>query len=78
MGKPVLVMRDTTERPEGIEVGTVKLVGTDKDTIVNNTFELLDNPSLYEKMSKATNPYGDGKAAERICRALTACLPISA
>ncbi len=78
MGKPVLVMRDTTERPEGIEVGTVKLVGTDKDTIVNNTFELLDNPSLYDKMTKATNPYGDGKASERIYRALTTLLPISA
>ncbi len=78
LGKPVLVMRDTTERPEGIEVGTVKLVGTDKDTIVNNTFELLDNPVLYDKMSIAINPYGDGKAAERIYRVLSKLLPISA
>jgi UDP-N-acetylglucosamine 2-epimerase (non-hydrolysing) len=66
LGKPVLVMRDTTERPEGIEAGTVKLVGTDKDAIINSTLQLLDNPSLYENMSKANNPYGDGKAAQRI------------
>ena len=66
LGKPVLVMRDTTERPEGVEAGTVKLVGTDRDKIINETLMLLDNPSLYEKMSKAVNPYGDGKTAERI------------
>lgn len=70
LGKPVLVMRDTTERPEGVEAGVVKLVGTDKDTIVNEILELLDNPSLYEKMSKAVNPYGDGRAAERIVNIL--------
>lgn len=59
-------MRDTTERPEGIETGTVKLVGTDRKRIVSETMELLDNLLLYERMSKAVNPYGDGKAAERI------------
>jgi len=66
LGKPVLVMRNTTERPEGVEAGTVKLVGTDKNEIVNSTIQLLDNPSIYEKMSKAANPYGDGRVAERI------------
>ena len=66
LGKPVLVMRDTTERPEALEAGTVKLVGTDYDKIVNEVSALLDNPSHYEKMSKAVNPYGDGKACERI------------
>lgn len=66
LGKPVLVMRKTTERPEGIEAGVVKLVGTGKDDIVRNTIELLENHSLYEKMSGSANPYGDGKAAERI------------
>jgi UDP-N-acetylglucosamine 2-epimerase (non-hydrolysing) len=70
LGKPVLVMRDTTERPEGIESCIVKLVGTDKNTIVHETFELLDNQVLYKKMSKAINPYGDGKAAERIVETL--------
>lgn len=66
LGKPVLVMRDTTERPEALEAGTVKLVGTDYDKIVNEVSALLDNPSHYEKMSKAVNPYGDGKACSRI------------
>lgn len=66
LGKPVLVMRNTTERPEGIEAGTVKLVGTDRKTIVDNTLNLIDDPLIYDKMSKAVNPYGDGKAAERI------------
>lgn len=66
LGKPVLVMRDTTERPEAVEAGTVKLVGTDYATIVNNVSLLLDNKQAYETMSKATNPYGDGKACERI------------
>lgn len=70
LGKPVLVMRNTTERPEGVKSGVVKLVGTDKEKIVNNTLKLLDNKKLYKKMSKAINPYGDGKAAERIVRAL--------
>lgn len=70
LGKPVLVMRDTTERPEALEAGTVKLVGTDYDKIVNEVSALLDNPSHYEEMSKAVNPYGDGKACERIVSAL--------
>lgn len=66
LGKPVLVMRDTTERPEAIEAGTVKLVGTDKNTIVKEANRLLTDLSEYEKMSKAHNPYGDGKACEKI------------
>ena len=66
LGKPVLVMRNTTERPEGIEAGTVKLVGTDKDNIIKSIMELLDNSEYYESMSKAVNPYGDGRAASRI------------
>ncbi|NMH29511.1 non-hydrolyzing UDP-N-acetylglucosamine 2-epimerase [Flavobacterium silvaticum] len=66
LGKPVLVMRETTERPEAVEAGTVKLVGTNADAIANGTFELLDNPAVYDIMSKAYNPYGDGKANERI------------
>ena len=66
LGKPVLVMRKTTERPEGIDAGVVRLVGTEKEDIVRNTMELLENHSLYEKMSRSANPYGDGKAAERI------------
>lgn len=66
LGKPVLVMRDTTERPEGIAAGTLKLVGTDEDTIYSAFRELLENKDEYEKMSKASNPYGDGKACERI------------
>lgn len=70
LGKPVLVMRDTTERPEGIEAGTVKLVGTKMDSIISNTIELLEQPLLYKKMSKATNPYGDGLASQRILNIL--------
>ena len=66
LGKPVLVMRDTTERPEAVDAGTVKLVGTNYKAIVNNVSELLDNKEAYEKMSKAVNPYGDGKACQRI------------
>ncbi|MEK6744868.1 MAG: UDP-N-acetylglucosamine 2-epimerase (non-hydrolyzing) [Nitrospirota bacterium] len=66
LGKPVLVMRDTTERPEGIQAGTVKLVGTNEATIVREAGELLDDPGTYEAMSRAANPYGDGRAAERI------------
>lgn len=66
LGKPVLVLRNTTERPEGIEAGTVKLVGTDRDRIVNSTLELLNNQRLYEGMSRAVNPYGDGRAAQKI------------
>ncbi len=66
LGKPVLVMRDTTERPEAVEAGTVKLVGTDMDKIIDAVSELLDQPELYKSMSMAVNPYGDGKASERI------------
>lgn len=66
LGKPVLVMRDTTERPEGIKAGTLKLVGTNEETIYNNFKLLLENKNEYEKMSKASNPYGDGFACKRI------------
>ena len=66
LGKPVLVMRDTTERPEGIAAGTLKLVGTDEETIYKNFKELLENKEEYEKMSKASNPYGDGFACKKI------------
>lgn len=66
LGKPVLVMRDTTERPEALSAGTVKLVGTDYDKIVTEISLLLDDEDHYEKMSKAVNPYGDGLACKRI------------
>ena len=66
LGKPVLVMRDTTERPEALEAGTVKLVGTDSKKIIEEAQKLLDDKNEYEKMSKAHNPYGDGKACEKI------------
>lgn len=66
LGKPVLVMRDTTERPEALESGTVHLVGTDYDKIISEVSELLDDVCAYERMSKAVNPYGDGKACARI------------
>lgn len=66
LGKPVLVMRDTTERPEGIEAGTLKLVGTEEDTIYQNFKALLENENLYHAMANANNPYGDGHACERI------------
>ena len=70
LGKPVLVMRDTTERPEALKSGTVHLVGTNHDLIVSEVSTLLDDPAAYERMSKAVNPYGDGKACSRIVRAL--------
>ena len=70
LGKPVLVMRDTTERPEALDAGTVKLVGTDYNKIVNEVSSLIDDKAAYEKMSKAVNPYGDGKACSRIVKAL--------
>ena len=70
LGKPVLVLRDTTERPEGIKAGTLKLAGTDEENIYNLTKELLINKDEYEKMSKASNPYGDGKASKRITDAI--------
>lgn len=71
LGKPVLVMRDTTERPEGVEAGTLKLVGTDEDTIYESCKLLLTDANAYESMSKASNPYGDGHASERIADILT-------
>lgn len=70
LGKPVLVMRNTTERPEALDAGTVKLVGTDYDMIVDEVSKLLDNQEYYENMSKAVNPYGDGFACSRICKIL--------
>lgn len=70
IGKPVLVMRDTTERPEAVEAGTVKLVGTDCSKIIQEVQLLLENPSYYQIMSKAVNPYGDGHACEKIVNAL--------
>lgn len=66
LGKPVLVMRDTTERPEGIDAGTLKLVGTEEDMIYHSFTELLDNGVAYDAMAHASNPYGDGHACERI------------
>ena len=73
LGKPVLVMRDTTERPEALVAGTVHLVGTNYDKIVNEVSTLLDDAEAYEKMSKAVNPYGDGHACERIVDFLKNC-----
>ena len=70
LGKPVLVMRNTTERPEALDAGTVKLVGTDHDLIVNEVSRLLEDNNYYEKMSMAVNPYGDGLACSRIVKAL--------
>jgi len=70
LGKPVLVLRDTTERPEGIAAGTLKLVGTDEDVIYEETKRLLLDNTLYEKMSKACNPYGDGQASKYIVDAI--------
>ncbi len=70
LGKPVLVMRDTTERPEALDAGTVKLVGTNYQLIVDNVSMLLDDKKEYEKMSRANNPYGDGKASQRIADTL--------
>ena len=70
LGKPVLVLRDTTERPEGIQAGTLKLVGTDENVIYEETKKLLNNTEEYNKMSHASNPYGDGKASKRIVDAI--------
>jgi UDP-N-acetylglucosamine 2-epimerase (non-hydrolysing) len=72
LGKPVLVMRDTTERPEAVDAGTVKLVGTDRERIVREASILLDDPAAYAAMSRAHNPYGDGNASARIADALEA------
>jgi UDP-N-acetylglucosamine 2-epimerase (non-hydrolysing) len=74
LGKPVLVMRETTERPEAVDAGTVKLVGTGVELIVNSVNSLLTNAVEYKKMSEAHNPYGDGRAATRIIDGLTAYL----
>lgn len=74
LGKPVLVMRDTTERPEGIAAGTLKLVGTDEETIYTNFKRLLENTEEYEKMSAASNPYGDGLASKRIADILESAI----
>ena len=73
LGKPVLVMRDTTERPEGIKAGTLKLVGTSEENIYQSFRLLLDDKDEYAKMSNAANPYGDGKACRRIADILTGC-----
>lgn len=74
LGKPVLVLRDTTERPEGIEAGTLKLAGIEEETIYDLTKELLTNSALYNQMAQASNPYGDGHASERIVEALISFL----
>jgi UDP-N-acetylglucosamine 2-epimerase (non-hydrolysing) len=66
LGKPVLVMRDTTERPEGVTAGTAKLIGTDKDCIISEIFRLLDDDTAYAAMARAHNPFGDGHASKRI------------
>lgn len=71
LGKPVLVLRDTTERPEGVAAGTLKLVGTDYDRVKNEMLNLLDDPTEYQQMSQASNPYGDGHASQRILDAIT-------
>jgi len=70
LGKPVLVMRDTTERPEGIDAGTLKLVGTEEETVYRGIKSLLTDPVMYQTMSRAVNPYGDGHASERIVQAI--------
>jgi len=70
LGKPVLVMRDTTERPEAVDAGTVILVGTNENLIVSEALNLLNDPEHYDAMSRIENPYGDGKACQRIVAAL--------
>ena len=70
LGVPVLVLRDTTERPEGIKAGTLRLAGTNEETVYEMTTELLVNSVEHEKMSKASNPYGDGNASDRISEAI--------
>ena len=66
LGKPVLVMRDVTERPEAVDAGTVRLVGANRERIIANVSELIENETSYKQMSRAHNPYGDGKACSRI------------
>ena len=75
LGKPVLVMRDTTERPEAVEAGTVRLVGTDYGKITAETARLLDEPQAYAQMAHATNPYGDGHACRRIVEFMKKMFP---
>ena len=70
LGKPVLVLRDTTERPEAVEAGTVKLIGTDSDRVYNEAKTLLINKEEYGRMAESVNPYGDGKASARIIQAI--------
>ena len=70
LGKPVLVLRDTTERPEAVEAGTVRLIGTDEKRVYKETIKLLHDQKAYDAMRHAINPYGDGKAAARICDAI--------
>jgi UDP-N-acetylglucosamine 2-epimerase len=72
LGKPVLVLREVTERPEGVAAGTAMVVGTDRDRIVSAASELLTSPEAYARMANAVNPYGDGRASERIIAALAA------
>ena len=68
LGKPVLVLRETTERPEAVQAGTAKLIGTDSQTILNATAELLENKTIYQQMATAINPFGDGHASEKIVK----------
>jgi UDP-N-acetylglucosamine 2-epimerase (non-hydrolysing) len=68
MGKPVLVLRNVTERPEGVDAGTLKLVGTDREMIFSTADKLLTDEAAYGEMANAVNPYGDGKASERIAK----------
>jgi UDP-N-acetylglucosamine 2-epimerase (non-hydrolysing) len=70
LGKPVLVMREVTERKEGVDAGTASLVGTDEELIVQSVQQLLDDQKVYDEMAKAVNPYGDGKASERIVKVI--------
>lgn len=70
LGKPVLVLRNETERPEAVDAGTVKIAGVNEDNIYNMTKELIENVNEYEKMAHAVNPYGDGHASERIVKAI--------
>jgi UDP-N-acetylglucosamine 2-epimerase (non-hydrolysing) len=74
LGKPILVMREKTERPEAVNAGTVRLVGTDVNLIVNEAARLLDNPAEYRRMARLHNPYGDGKACARIAERLASAL----
>ena len=75
LGKPVLVMRETTERPEGVAAGTAKLIGTDEDRIVSEIFTLLDDTAAYAAMARAHNPFGDGRAAARIAEIIAKGFP---